>query len=264
MRRLKKKIYFKLWALVFLVLVVIRYATNLASPVGKGEDLSADSLQSAVAEEPSVKTVVEESVPVAEEPAPAKGRDYHRIFGVHSYTESFPDVQDVQILAARRWGVSPVRNREQAEERKQELVYVGSNPYFIIDKGMTSSIPYLVPRAAELLQDISRCFLDSLAVKGVPLHRIIVSSVLRTEEDVARLLRSNPNATAESCHRYGTTFDIPYNRYNTVSPPGLERREVSSDTLKYVLSEVLRDLREQKRCYVKYEIKQACFHITTR
>ena len=29
-------------------------------------------------------------------------------------------------------------------------------------------------------------------------------------------------------------------------------------------SEVLRDARLAKRCYIKYERKQGCFHITTR
>ncbi len=129
---------------------------------------------------------------------------------------------------------------------------------------MNASIPYLVPRASLLLNDIARNYLDSLAVKGVPLHKIIVSSVLRTEEDVAKLLRRNPNASDQSCHRFGTTFDICYNRYETVSPPGEMRRPVSNDTLKWVLSEVLRDLRQQERCYIKYEVKQGCFHITTR
>lgn len=42
------------------------------------------------------------------------------------------------------------------------------------------------------------------------------------------------------------------------------RREVRSDTLKWVLSEVLRDMREQGRCYIKYEVKQGCFHMTVR
>ena len=37
-----------------------------------------------------------------------------------------------------------------------------------------------------------------------------------------------------------------------------------ADTLKMVLSEVLRDLRKADRCYVKYELRQGCFHITAR
>ena len=75
----------------------------------------------------------------------------------------------------------------------------------------------------------------------------------------------NHNASENSCHLHGTTFDIGYNRYKTVyDPDGPERRAVRDDTLKWVLSEVLRDMREEGRCYVKYEIKQGCFHVTVR
>ena len=42
------------------------------------------------------------------------------------------------------------------------------------------------------------------------------------------------------------------------------RRQVQDDTLKWVFSEVLRDFREKNRCYIKYEVKQGCFHITVR
>lgn len=106
----------------------------------------------------------------------------NRIFSVTSYQKEFPDLQDVQIQAARKWGVQPVEDREQAEKRKDELVFVGSNPYYTMDGRMNYSIPYLVPRASDLLQKISRNFLDSLAIKGIPLHTLIVTSVLRTEE----------------------------------------------------------------------------------
>ena len=181
----------------------------------------------------------------------------HPIWSVPSYKDAFPDAQDVQILAANKWGVRPVRNREDAEQRKKELVYVAANPYYHVDP-MRSSIPYLVPRAAVLLQDIGQSFYDSLYVKGVPLNQLIVTSVLRSMDDVAKLQRHNQNATENSCHLYGTTFDICYNRYHPVG------RYVRDDTLKWVLSEVLRDMRRQERCYVKYEVKQGCFHITVR
>ena len=181
----------------------------------------------------------------------------HRILSVPSYKNAFPDVQEVQIVAANRWGVRPVQNREDAEARKKELVYVGESPYYHVDP-LRSSIPYLVPRAAALLQDIGQAFYDSLHVKGVPMNQLIVTSVLRTKDDVARLQRHNGNATDNSCHLYGTTFDICYNRYHPVG------REVRNDTLKWILSEVLRDMRQQQRCYIKYEVKQGCFHMTVR
>ena len=181
----------------------------------------------------------------------------HRIWSVPNYKNAFPDGQDVQILAAEKWGVRPVQNRENAEKRKKELVYIGASPYYHVDN-LRSSIPYLVPRAAVLLQDIGQSFYDSLYVKGVPLNQLIVTSVMRSMDDVAKLQRHNQNATERSCHLFGTTFDICYNRYHPVVKP------VRDDTLKWVLSEVLRDMRQQDRCYVKYEVKQGCFHITVR
>ncbi len=186
----------------------------------------------------------------------------NRIYSVSSFKGVFPDSNNVQLAAAARYGVSPVKDRKEAELRMNELVYVGSNLYFHVDK-LNSSIPYLVPRAAVLLQDIGRAYFDSLQIKGIPLHKIIVTSVLRTRDDVQKLRNRNGNATENSCHLYGTTFDICYNRYKTVEDPdGQERRRVRNDTLKWVLSEVLRDFREQGRCYIKYEVKQGCFHMT--
>lgn len=184
-------------------------------------------------------------------------RNYHPIRGVRNYKSEFPDSQSVQIVAAQKWGVRPVKNREDAEHRKKELVYIGESPYYHVDR-LSSSIPYLVPRAALMLQDIGEAFYDSLYAKGLPLHQLIVTSVLRSMDDVAKLQRHNPNATEQSCHLYGTTIDICYNRYQPLT------REVRNDTLKWVLSEVLRDKRNEGRCYIKYEVKQGCFHMTVR
>ena len=83
----------------------------------------------------------------------------HRILSVPNYKKAFPDSQSVQIVAAERWGVRPVKNREDAEKRKKELVYIGESPYWHVDR-LSSSIPYLVPRAALLLQDIGQAFYD--------------------------------------------------------------------------------------------------------
>ncbi len=185
----------------------------------------------------------------------------NRIYSVPHFGNTFPDQNDVQLEAAVKYGVSPVQNEGEAEKSKGKLVYVASNPYFYVDN-LKNSIPYLVPRAAVLLQDIGRNYFDSLQVKGIPLHKIIVTSILRTRDDVEKLRVRNSNATVNSCHLYGTTFDICYNRYKTVQTDAAPRREVRNDSLKWVLSEVLRDMREQQRCLVKYEVKQGCFHIT--
>lgn len=242
--KLTKNRYLAGFAIVVLLLACVRW--SFPSIAGEGK-ISVDD---AINEEVNVR------LPIADK--------LHKIRSVPSYQKCFPDTNAVQLTAAKKWGVSPVKNREDAEARKRELVYVESNPYYHVDK-LYSSIPYLVPHAANLLQDIGEAFFDSLYVKGVPLHRIIVTSVLRSQEDVVKLRHRNGNATENSCHLYGTTFDICYNRYETVEDPdGPSRRAVRNDTLKWVLSEVLRDMREQKRCYIKYEVKQGCFHMTVR
>lgn len=278
LRKLRKNIFLAFVCAVIVILALVRCFRP--SVLGEPERLvgACDSLLVAETDtllgRTDVPVVVRKNVRVAAAGTPyvvPRFRDEagnprrNRIYSVHSYKECFPDLQDVQIVAARKWGVTPVENRREAERRKNELVFVGSSPYYMIDRQMHRSIPYLVPRADQLLQRISRNFLDSLAMKDIPLHTLIVTSVLRTEEDVKKLRRHNQNASEQSCHRFGTTFDICYNRYHTVSRPGdPERRAVRNDSLKWVLSEVLRDVRQAGLCYVKYEVKQGCFHITVR
>lgn len=230
-----------------------------------GDQGPAGSSDAANAEQVPVDTVVRggkgpvRSIFFKSDGTPVK----NRIMSVPCFADAFPDQNDVQLIAANKWGVSPVADRAEAERRKAELVYVGSNPYVYIDK-LHSSIPYLVPRASVLLQDIGRTYFDSLQTKGIPLHKIIVTSVLRSKVDVEKLRGHNGNATQNSCHLYGTTFDVCYNRYKTVEAPGEHRREVRNDTLKWVLAEVLNDMRKRGRCYIKYEVNQGCFHITVK
>ena len=188
----------------------------------------------------------------------------HNIKGVVSYKRSFGDLNAVQLKSAKAIGISPVASREEAEKLKKKLVEIGPCDYYDMDS-LTHSIPYLVPKASELLEAIGVNFLDSLENKGLNPNKVIVTSVTRTKEDVKRLRRINGNASMNSCHFYGTTFDISWKRFTKVEDPdGRPMQDVSADTLKLVLAEVLRDLKKEERCYVKYELKQGCFHITAR
>lgn len=255
--KITKKRYLQFFSIAVVLLGMVRCIfPQIASDASTGRQPLAEIHADAVS--PSVDTVYSKFF----------NRDgtlaKNRIYSVPNYAAAFPDQNDVQLTAANRLGVKPVADREEAERRKAELVYIGANPYFYVDR-LRSSIPYLVPQAAVLLQDIGRNFFDSLQMKGIPLHKIIVTSVMRSQADVQRLRGHNGNATENSCHLYGTTFDVCYHRYKTVTDPdGPLRRQVRNDSLKWVLSEVLNDLRKQNRCYVKYEVHQSCFHITTR
>ena len=266
--RLTKNQFLKAFAATIVLLAVVRaFFPSIAKPSNKEkksetqvQDISNDvqsqpraSLQPIDGKLKKLKFFKPDGLPVK-----------NRIISVPNYSKAFPDLNDVQLEVANKYGVKPVADRKEAERRKSELVYVASNPYYYVDK-LNNSIPYLVPRAAVLLNDIGRNFFDSLQIKGIPLHKFIVTSVLRSEADVKKLRGHNGNASENSCHRFGTTFDIAYNRYKTVqAPDGPTRRQVRNDTLKWVMSEVLNDLRLNERCYIKYEVKQGCFHITVR
>jgi hypothetical protein len=176
----------------------------------------------------------------------------------------FRDDNDTHLAAAEKIGIIPLASREGIKSASRELVPVGgamrfSEP-FVVDRLVHSS-PFLVPEAAKLLHDIGNAFHDSLRNKHLPAYSVIVTSVLRTDADVKSLSRTNINASKRSVHCYGTTVDITYTRFVKHDDEGPDARDVD---LKAVLTEVLRDLREQERCYVKYEVKQACFHITVR
>ena len=186
------------------------------------------------------------------------------IRGVVSYRRSFGDLNKTHLDMAQAIGIAPIANRRAAEGMTGSLDLVQTNGRYAVDS-LTHSIPYLVPCAARLVDTIGQNFLDSLASKGLNPYTVIVTSVLRTRDDVKRLRRSNYNASANSAHSYGTTFDISWKRFRKVEDPdGRPLQDVGSDTLKMVLAEVLRDLRQARRCYVKYELRQGCFHITAR
>ena len=186
------------------------------------------------------------------------------IRGVVSYKRSFPDLNDKHLEVAKAVGIRPLEDREEAESMKEKLTHITDNEFYVVDS-LTHSIPYLVPRASALLDTIGSNFLDSLAAKGLNPNQVIVTSVLRTQSDVKRLRRRNGNASANSAHCFGATFDVSWKRFKKVEDEdGRPLQDVGSDTLKLVLSEVLRDLRQAEKCYIKYELKQGCFHITDR
>jgi hypothetical protein len=255
MKKITPKRYIQFFCIVVILLSIAReIRPSLAHSAETAA--AADSVSIADTTTAMVQNSVSDTLSVPFKP--------HKIYSVSSFDGCFPDQNDVQLVSAQRNGVAIVKDRDEAERRKGELVYVGGNPYFFVEEAK-SSIPYLVPSAAVLLQDIGSVFFDSLQIKGIPLHKIIVTSVLRTQKDVEELRKHNFNAKQNSCHQYATTFDICYNRYKTVQDPdGVKRRAVTNDTLKWVLSEVLDDFRNQNRCYIKYEKKQGCFHITVR
>nr|WP_239058196.1 DUF5715 family protein [Bacteroides sp. 214] len=195
--------------------------------------------------------------------APMKMNEPRNIRGVVSYARTFGDKNDLHLTAARSIGVAAVASRDKAEQMKKKLTCIGESKFYSVDS-LTHSIPFLVPRASLLLDKIGKNFLDSLTCKGLNPNKIIVTSVLRTHDDVKKLRKTNINATMTSAHSYGTTFDISWKRFLKLEEKGKPMEDVKTETLKLVLAEVLRDVRKEGLCYIKYELKQGCFHITAR
>ena len=169
------------------------------------------------------------------------------------------DQNDVQLKVARKCGIKKPLPTRKAFNPKG-LTRIETCKAYRVDP-LTHSVPYLTPNASALLDEIAKDFQKELKDKGYRKHRIIVTSVLRTEEDVRNLMKINPNAQKNSAHRYGTTFDITYIRFQRQSLCG---NPISCNDMANILGKVLKRLRKNGRCYVKFERSQHCFHITSR
>lgn len=178
------------------------------------------------------------------------------------FSRVFNDMNKEHLAAAKKWGVPEVDSREDAKKHRWQLKEIESCDLYKIDS-LTHSIPFLVPRAKDMLEEIGQNFQDSLTSRGVGgSYQVVVTSVLRSNADIRKLRRGNSNASKNSAHRYGTTVDIAYARFNRIDDE--YPHDIPSKNLKNILAEVLRDMKNEKKCYVKYEVRQGCFHITVR
>lgn len=170
----------------------------------------------------------------------------------------FNDSNYIQLAAAEQMGIKPINDLRSSYKTRRPLVHIESGDDFTVDE-LTHSVPYLVPEAARLLSDIGSSFQKKVEKAGGKKgYKIVVTSVLRTRETVKKLKKVNKNAVDNSTHMYATTFDIAYNGF-TMPNNG---SGFSEERLKMILAEVLKEMRDEGRCYVKYEKKSPCFHIT--
>lgn len=169
-----------------------------------------------------------------------------------NYNKDFNFVNDVHLSAAKRLGIKPQKNREDLERLTTRLVPIHDTHYYKV-MPLTSSSAYLVPRAADFLTALGRLMQQYNGTTS----RFCISSILRTQEDVKKLTRVNVNASQNSAHCYGTTFDITYNRFDI-------HGRTTDGQLKIDLARALYDMQAKGYCYVMYEVKQPCFHVTVR
>ena len=169
----------------------------------------------------------------------------------------FKDTNITTNEMAKKMGTEPLENREEAAKKVGKLNCIESTRHYKVDP-LTHSIPYLGDGAKDLLDDIGKNFQKALRKRGFREHRIIVTSILRTREDIAYLQKVNANAVKNSAHMYGTTFDLTYARFNRIN---MEGNPVDNTTMANILGEVLYQLRNEVRCRVIFERRQRCFHV---
>ena len=179
-------------------------------------------------------------------------------------SDKLNDKNDIHLIHATKNGVTPFASNEEFENKKAELtennklVLVESNEYFKIKK-LTHSLPYLTPDAAEMVNEIARRFNLKIQEYKVADYRIMLTSLLRTEETQTKLSHRNRNATkSQSAHLYGTTIDISYKDFYNVEKDTVEQNWEAIQAL----TKVLVEMRKECKFVGVHERKQSCFHLT--
>ncbi len=180
--------------------------------------------------------------------------------------DRYRDFNAVHLKHAKKGGVAPFKTNNDFENKigvlvkEDKLVEINDNKYYRICN-LTHSHSYLTPVAEQFLEDLGKRFQEKLDENDLPEYYFQISSLLRTKENQKNLSRGNGNATTNSSHMYGTTFDIPY--FTLVKQTLLwNEAEVTDGRASKLLSEAIGELRKEGRCVVVTERKQACFHIT--
>ncbi len=182
--------------------------------------------------------------------------------------DNFKDHNKTHLRFAKKYGISPLKSGKEFQEKKNELikkgklVRIGDTKYYKLNN-LTHSHPYLVPEAADLLVLIGKRFHQKLENKDMDAYQFRVTSLLRTGESQKSLSRINGNASSNSAHLHGTTFDITYKNLIRRSFTGKERAIPDAAALR-LLSETIGELQKEKKLVVVTEYREACFHITVR
>ena len=178
----------------------------------------------------------------------------------------YKDYNAEHLHYAKMNGIQPFKNSKALHEgigkllRENRLEKVKNTRYYRL-KGLTHSHPYLTPKAVQLLEDIGKRFRKKLKENDMGTYVYSVSSLLRTQESQKGLSRINRNASPNTSHLYGTTFDIAYKNVVRKPLPWMKVEVADARAIK-LLSEAIGELRKEGRCKVVTEKHETCFHIT--
>lgn len=161
----------------------------------------------------------------------------------------FQDKQAKQERAYRNDGIKLQKELNGLDrlKRRRILKVIPDREYFKIDNKMTYSRPYLLPKAISFLDTLGKRYQNRLG--SYPLEAFVITSATRSISSLSKLNKTNINASKSSLHLRGKTFDISNSQFK-------------NDSTRSAFILTLKELKDQKKCFVKFEENQHCLHIT--
>ncbi len=177
-------------------------------------------------------------------------RDYGGTGNCPDCPAIFTDNVTTHDIALKNEGITPQRTFQDIEKlfNSGKLVKIQTNESFIV-RDAKFSRPYLLPKTKDFLADLSKKYAQECRSEKINYVPFTISSVTRSLESVEKLMNGNGNAIKNSAHLKGKTFDISYRAFNN------NKKQTK------VFIKALKNLRENKKCFVKFE-RNGCLHIT--
>ena len=169
---------------------------------------------------------------------------------------NFNDRNSIHMLAAKKSSLnSPIKKKIGIRKflKNKVLIQLKEGEGYKIDK-MPYSYPFLTAKTISFIDELGMEFKTACELSNLPCRPFIITSALRTKETVNKLQKINSNAKTESTHLYGCTFDIAWSRFGYGNNPDQEMLDL--------LIPCLKNMQNKKKCRIKFETNQACFHIT--
>jgi hypothetical protein len=178
------------------------------------------------------------------------------------YSRNLRDMLPDYMGQSSASGISKCSNKRDLlrKLRQGELFRIRDGRGYEVEN-LSYSYPYLTKDGKALLKEIGKRFRMKLSGTRLRGSDFEITSITRTTEILLKLRKSNSNASVNSPHFYGNAFDISYVRF---SSPKWFVTDCDKYYLKEALAQVIWQLREEKKCWATYELKQGCFHVVAR
>jgi hypothetical protein len=188
------------------------------------------------------------------------------------------------LAAVRRAGLEPGRSDEELPDymnRGRLVDAQGGDDAAYFYYNVKKRYRLLTPDAVRGLGELTARFQSTLGrKKPLPPVKIAISSAVRPQQYQADLMARNVNASLETTHAYGASFDIFYDEYFVVLPApapsdragfiieSLNRRfgfllgAALRRQFQAALAETLMQMQDEGALYAIYEKRQRCYHVT--